>query len=485
MRWLLAIVLAFGVCASSGWAQSESAGVPETELAAALALERALVETIEACEKSVVAIARVRKGDGRQGRLEEGFPGAPPSATDPNFVPNEYATGVVIDSNGLILTTHHVIGNPEENDYYVWLQRAPYKAVLVEATKAADPWMDLAVLKIDAADLQPIKFGDAATLRKGQIVVALGNPFAIARDGQASASWGIVSNLARKAPPAEPVEAGGGGETLHHYGTLIQTDAKLNFGTSGGALINLKGEMVGLITSLTASVAYPSPAGFAIPVDEHFKRAVEVLKTGRRADYGFLGVLPWALTREERQRGMRGARVRDVVPGTPASRADVRPGDVILAVNDVPIHDDSDLIRHVSAMLVETPIELTLERNRQLLTRRAVLSKKQLQTRRRAYWQVPDPRWRGLQVDYATAMPAFYQLSRLLDPQGCVGVVDVEENSPAWKAGIRPGDFVCRVEREAVATPAEFFAAAERHPGDVTLAVVRNGDAEPRRVPAE
>ena len=79
-------------------------------------------------------------------------------------------------------------------------------------------------------------------------------------------------------------------------------------------------------------------------------------------------------------------------------------------------------------------------------------------------------------------MPAFYQLSRVLDPEGCVGVIQVVENSPAWKAGIRPGDFVCRVGRRAIATPAEFFAATEPLEGDVTLMVARNGEAEPRRI---
>ena len=95
----------------------------------------------------------------------------------------------------------------------------------------------------------PIKFGDATKLKKGQIVIALGNPYAIARDGQASASWGIVANLTRKDGPWLPEadeRPGPARPTLHQYGTLIQTDARLNLGTSGGALLNLKGEMVGL-----------------------------------------------------------------------------------------------------------------------------------------------------------------------------------------------------------------------------------------------
>ena len=147
-------------------------------------------------------------------------------------------------------------------------------------------------------NLQPITFGDAATLKKGQIVIALGNPYAIARDGQPSASWGIISNLQRQAPsPRDGTRPSDGRETLHHFGTLIQTDARLELGTSGGALVNLKGEMIGLTTSLAALSGYERPGGFAIPVDDDFRRALETLKTGRLPDYGFLGVAPRTLGR--------------------------------------------------------------------------------------------------------------------------------------------------------------------------------------------
>ena len=206
-------------------------------------MEKAMVDAIARAEKSVVAIARVRKElPGEAIRFEfrpdafgrRSAPAVPSQPTDRNFVPNEYGTGVVVDSRGLILTAYHVLG--EDSEYYVTTSdRKLYRAWV----KAADPRSDLAVLGIDVAsaasvDLPAIAFGDATTLRKGQIVLALGNPHAIARDGQASASWGIVANLARKAPPAPEDSDPTGRRTLHHFGTLIQTDAKLNLGTSGG-----------------------------------------------------------------------------------------------------------------------------------------------------------------------------------------------------------------------------------------------------------
>ena len=163
-----------------------------------------MVEAIARAEKSVVAIARVPKDRTAENTPLEFRPDAfgrrmarpaPAGPTDPDFVPRDFASGVIIDRQGLILTAYHALG--EDSEYYVTTsERKVYRASI----KGADPRSDLAVLAIEAADLSPIVLGDAAKLKKGQIVIALGNPYAIARDGQASASWGIVANLARKAP---------------------------------------------------------------------------------------------------------------------------------------------------------------------------------------------------------------------------------------------------------------------------------------------
>src|SRR5690606_205790 len=132
---------------------------------------------------------------------------------------------VIIDAKGLILTNYHVVR--EDSQHYVTThERKTYRAKI----RAADLKSDLAVLELELPlqqplKLKPITFGDASTLRKGQIVIALGNPYGIARDGQVSASWGIVSNLARKAgPDLQETDPNRRKRTLHHYGTLIQTD---------------------------------------------------------------------------------------------------------------------------------------------------------------------------------------------------------------------------------------------------------------------
>ena len=271
-------------------------------LDAAVTMEKVLVTAIARAEKSVVAIARVRKEQpGEVIRLEprpDPFGRRPasiggPEPTDPDFIPNEFATGVVVDRRGLILTVYHALG--EQSDYYVTTAaRKVYRATI----KAADPRSDLAVLAIDATDLAPIPWGDASTLKKGRVVIALGNPYAIARDGQVSAAWGIVANLARKAPPTPGDYETAGKTTLHHFGTLIQTDAKLNLGTSGGPLLDLDGRMVGLVTAAPAAAGFEPSAGYAIPVDATFRRVVETLKQGREVEYGFLGIQPANLAGE-------------------------------------------------------------------------------------------------------------------------------------------------------------------------------------------
>lgn len=462
-------------------------------LATAAAMERLVTEAIERAEKSVVAIARVRRQTDKPIAAEDVVPPIIPGLggtepTDPAFVPSEFGTGVVIDAAGLILTNYHVLGNIREADYFVWISRKPYAAKV----KAADPWLDLAVLKIETDKLKPIPFGDARTLKKGQFVIALGNPYAIARDGQPSASWGIVSNLERQAPaPRAATRASEGRETLHHWGTLIQTDARLELGSSGGALVNLKGEMIGLTTSLAALYGYERPGGFAVPVDEDFRRALETLKTGRLPDYGLLGIEPRYLTMAERQKGRLGARVNDVLPATPAAAAGLRSGDVITHIEDRPIADDVELIRRVSALFADSLINLRVLRGgdevrpgRPLVVK-VKLSKKRVDGVREGYAETPPESWRGLRVEYATAAPLFRE-SRDLDPAGSVGVVDVVRDSAAWKAGLRPGDFISHVGPARATTPREFYDAVAPLAGDVPLKLTGVEMAKAARtVPAE
>jgi len=500
-RWIAFATL---VWPATGGAQEPAPAAP-TVPDALVALEDAMVKAIERAQQSVVAIARVRKGspalrapdDALVPSQFENFPLSfltESNPASPDFVPNEFATGVVLDRDGHIVTNYHVLGDPTQNDYFIWAQRRPFKVLRVdapEAVKAGDPWTDLAVLKVAASDLEPMPLGDASTLRKGMIVIALGNPYGIARDGEVSASWGIISNLRRATAP-DPRTTGVGSDrsSLDQFGTLIQTDARLDFGTSGGALVNLRGEMIGLTTSLAAVVGYEQPAGFAIPVDDTFRTVVDMLKQGRLPTFGFLGVQPEHLSLVDRQAGRFGARVLRVVPGTPAAKAGVQPDDVITHVNATQVYDKNSLFRELSRLPADETVTLTFERRVALreqpkvMTTNVVLSKKYVAGARPPFAQVPDPLWRGLRVEYPSALPP--QLSTLgaqaVDVEGCVAVAQVLRDSPAWRAGLRSGEYISHVGSRRVSTPGQFHEVVAPLTGDVRLQLTTGEGPEALRI---
>ncbi len=459
---------------------------PVTGLEAAAALEQGLVNAIAKAEKSVVAIARVRREPPGE-RLVPEFrpnpfgrvPAAPPKPTDFDFVPNEFATGTVVDASGLVLTVYHVLG--DDSDYYITTHdRKVFRARII----GADPRSDLAVLAPDessrsrlaAGEFSPVTLGDASALRRGQFVVALGNPYAIARDGQASASLGIVANLARKAPAAPDDVDPAGKSTIHHFGTLIQTDARLNLGTSGGPLVNLKGEMVGMTTAIPAAIGFEESAGYAIPVDATFRRVLETLKLGREVEYGFLGIEPRSLGLDESRKGLHGIRVFRVVPGAPAQRQGIRPGDLVTRVNGVPIHDADGLVLEVGRMPPESTVRLSVLRREQPVDVQVELMK--YRVRGKKVVTAPAPDWRGMRIDYASAADDGGRPGvALLGVPEAVAVVEVAQGTPAWEAGMRPGMLVSHVDRAAVRTPKQFREAVATKAGPVRLRVAGEGGA--------
>jgi len=439
------------------------------DLRAAAAVERVMVNAIDKAGKSVVAIARVdpletpRNGDRLQPRQR--------SPSDPGFIPDHFGTGVIVDRAGFIVTQYHVIGSKSEH-YVTTVERNVYRATV----QGADPRSDLAVLKLDATDLArngeyltPIHFGDTSKLKRGQIVVALGNPYAIAADGQASASRGIIANLSRKIPPN-----GGEGATkdkLYHFGTLIQTDAKLNLGTSGGALINMNGEMIGLTTALAATAGYEQAAGYAIPADDVFVRAIEAMKQGREVEYGFLGVVPESLALDERANGGSGVLVSTVFPGTPADQSGLQAGDVVTYVDQQPVKAADSLMLAVGRKPVESLVRLTVLRDKKPRNFEVKLAKFPV-TGTKVVTSQP-PAWRGLRIDYSTAsIEEFLKVRHTeLLKKGCVLITEVERDSPAWDAKLRPGMFVTEIGGVKVVSPKDFRTATLGKNGRIELKV--------------
>ena len=335
----------------------------------------------------------------------------------PETVPEAYGSGVVIDESGLILTTYHVLGEKVKK-VYVRLPggRGSYADIV-----AADERADLAVLKmlVRPPGLKVVKFGDGGKARKGDWVIALANPFAAGfKDRGPSASWGIISNVRRRAPRTDETDRA---RRLAEHSSLLQTDARLALGSSGGALFNLNGEMIGLTTALAAVTGGETAGGYAVPLDDNVRRMIDVLKRGEEIEYGFLGV---TVDPDERSAG-RGVRIRDVAAGLPAARAGLAQGDIIDAINGNPVREQDDLFFHISAALAGTEAKIDIFRDGRKRTFDVRLAKsghgKKVITS-----NPPKPVF-GLLVDYASTQPLDANT-----PDGCWS------RTRNWSPGRRP-----------------------------------------------
>ncbi len=459
------------------------------------AIEQQFVDVIARCEGAVVSIARNKRTVGdprwRGNPLRRGRPVDRP--IDLTSLPAAFGSGVIIATEAtgdgrFVLTNYHVL--QPEADPHGTAAREPVTVrlsnhrVVRAAVIAADPRSDLAVLRLDLsgsginpADVQPIPLGDATDIRKGQFVLALGNPYAIARDGSASASWGLISNISRRAAgEGDDSSAAQTGETIHELGTLLHVDTRLSLGTSGGALVNLDGELVGLTTSLAALEGYEKSVGFAIPIDAAMRRVIGSLLKGYEVEYGFLGIHPGDVRPDElRMRGgpvdqISAARAIFVAAGSPAAQGGLRGDDLILRINDEPVLNAEDLMREIGLLGpgATATIDVWRPSNRRNLRAEVALGK----------WPVLDdsrivstnrryPSWRGIDVDYPTARRRFLTSDVMERYHHAVLVLSVADGTAAHEAGLRPGDFVTHVANVAVETPQQFHGAV----GGLTEAV--------------
>lgn len=475
----IAVVLAAALTFQSGTKPDDRPGDPLT------ALQDAIAEAIAAAEPSVVAITRTRSEDGRTLAIvgRDDLPPGTPAAgrflvgvddlTGADYLPlpGDFGSGVVIGPEGQILTAYHIVQGAAR--IFV---RAPGGVQFDAEILAADPRSDLAVLmpRPPAAnepaipDLTPLPLGTAEDLRKGTFLIALGNPYHTARDGRASASWGILANTTRRVTP--PID--GGVETrqmFRHQPTLLQLDAKLNLGMSGGAVVNLQGELVGITTNGGNVEGYDAQAGYAIPMDALGRQVVEALGDGREAQYGFLGV---------RIDARQGNVVEGVEPGTPADVGGLLIGDEIVAVDGRPVSPEVGLTLGLSTAPVGEPVELTVRRGDHELNTTVLLSKypvagEVITTNR------PAP-WRGIRVDFTSALAGSTFTDAILQTmaRGYVGVVEVLDDTPGRAAGLRRGQIITAVDGEPVRTPTEFARAVADKSGAVTLTIAGNAGEE-------
>ena len=246
-------------------------------------------------------------------------------------------SGVIISADGYILTNNHVVGDADEISVTLSTSRREYKATLVGADKDTD----VALIKIDATNLHPIVIGDSSNLKVGDVVLAVGNPFGL----EQTVTQGIVSALGRRT-------LGITGNT--GYENFIQTDASINKGNSGGALIDARGRLVGVNTAIqTGGMSSGNVGiGFAIPSNMALNIVQRLLDGGGVVRRGFLGVslrpVDAQFARALGRKDLRGAIVRTVEDGTPASIAGLKAGDLIIAFDDAKVEDPAKLRLDIS-----------------------------------------------------------------------------------------------------------------------------------------
>ena len=368
---------------------------------------------------------------------------------------NSLGSGFVINPDGYILTNNHVVAGADEIKVK-FTGKTEYKAKVV----GRDEKYDLALIKIDATEKLPhVPLGDSDTLRVGDWVIAIGSPFGLAH----TVTAGIVS--------AKDRVIGAG-----PYDDFIQTDASINPGNSGGPLFNVKGEVVGINTAIHAA---GQGIGFAVPVNMAKMFIRDVLTKGR-VPRGWLGVGIQELTPElARTLGISttsGVLVSQVFPGSPASKSDIRRGDVIVEYQGKRVEEPSDLTRLVGTTEPGTTVKIKLLRDGKEVTTSATISEQGAESAGGAMPAFKASEELGLEVEQVPEKDA----ARLGLKPGQTGVLvrDVDEDGPAAETGIRPGDVILEVNRQPVSSPAEFAAAVSRvKSGDSVLLLVFRRDS--------
>ena len=357
-------------------------------------------------------------------------------------------SGVIVDAaQGLVLTNNHVVADAQE--IVVTLKdRRQLKAKLV----GTDPGTDIALLRVAPERLTAIRFGDSDALNVGDFVVAIGNPFGI---GQTVTS-GIVSALGRS------------GLGIEGYEDFIQTDASINPGNSGGALVNLRGELVGMNTAIIGPSGGNVGIGFAVPVNMARQVMEQIIRYGE-VRRGRLGVSTTDLTPDAAKRlGVKasdGAVVMAVEPDSPAQKAGLRKGDVLVSANGRALRGSADIRNRVGLTPVGEEITLGLERPGHGPMELRVRVAEPFSATGKAGETVPQ--LAGARVaDIEPGMPMHGYVQGVL-------VVAVEAGSAAARNGLRAGDVIYGVSRRQVRSVKEFLAALRAAGSPLTLSLLR------------
>ena len=361
-------------------------------------------------------------------------------------------SGFIISGDGYVLTNNHVIEGATKIEVHYGADENGNGGRTTQAKIIGrDPATDLALLKIDVDHELPwIRLGDSDRIRKGDWAVAIGHPFAF----ENTLTVGVISAKGR---------ALGLSRETQSFENFIQTDAAINFGNSGGPLLNIAGEVVGINTAIRGGGA--QGIGFATPINTA-KTLLPQLKQGK-VTRGYLGMSISDVTEETREAfnlsEARGALVQAVEPGKPADKAGIHHGDVVVAIDGKPIRNNRELIDYISYLPVgsEVKIDVIREGKHQTLTAKTAERPDEEEGEEQETESVEPARNKlGMTVQNLTAeMRRIYSL-----PENLTGVVvtDVKNVSPAGEANISEGDVISEVQGQRVSNIDEFRAVIDR-----------------------
>ena len=369
-------------------------------------------------------------------------------------VPRGIGSGFIISADGYVMTNAHVVDGADEV-YVTLTDKREFKAKIIGADKRTD----VALVKIDGTNLPRLTLGDSDKIRVGEWVIAIGSPFGLDN----SVTAGIVSAKARD---------------TGDYLPLIQTDVAVNPGNSGGPLINMRGEVIGINSQIYSRSGGYMGISFAVPIDEAM-RVSDQLKSAGKVTRGRIGVQIGELTKEVAESlGLakaHGALVQKVEAGGPAEKAGVEAGDIILKFNATPIERSSDLPRLVGNTKPGTRATLSVWRkgaNRDVSITVAELESEKA-ARREDKKVKPDSAANVLGINVTDLTDA---QKRELKLDG--GAVVETSDGPAARAGIRAGDVILRLNNTDIKDSRQFAAAISKLDAKkMAVILVRRGDA--------
>jgi len=359
-------------------------------------------------------------------------------------------SGVIVDAkNGYILTNNHVI----KDAFEITVTLSDGREMLAEIL-GRDPDTDIAVLRVQADKLTRVPIGDSSRLRVGDFVVAIGNPFGL---GQTVTS-GIVSALGRS------------GLGIESYEDFIQTDASINLGNSGGALVNLAGELVGINTAIFGGSGGSGGnigIGFAIPINMAHDIMQQLVEHGE-VKRGRLGAQGQDLTPQLAQAFdltlTSGVVITQIEIGSPAHKAGLQVGDVVVEANGRKIRSAGDMYNLVGLLRIGQSVELLLYRQGKRVKLTVVIQ------------AIEIPVVEGIRWSEKLAGAKIGEIHQTSSQRGMVSylqVIEVEHDSNAWEAGIRKGDILYSINKQLIRNHDEAFEAIEQNQRGMILNIQR------------